>query len=145
MRYPKRCEKCRDPFVRPTNGNPGTGYGVQVKGTRKHYLCYRCCAELEKEHMRKTGRGVLYFTYSSPCHNPRFTSSGVNLTASDYKVSNWMGLISITPMKVSVGKHNMARRKWSCWFAFEGSVWYGYQVGENTDLLHCRRTQQRAA
>lgn len=129
------CEKCGSPFkaTRYT-----TGYGTTKDGKK---FCYSCCAELTKEEMRRDGKIMLYFSYDSPNHNPQFTSSGINLTASDYKVSDWGDGLSIRPTRVKVGKHNIAKRRWDVWFQFENTWWYGVNYGDMTQILHCRRVK----
>lgn len=150
---PTNCMRCNDSFSLYTGAHAGIGYavvcephaacvgvGCSCPPKSETYICYKCASDDEKERMRKTGVTTLYFMYNSPCNNIQHTNAGTNMTPSDYIVSDWSGRFLIRPMNVQRGKHNIARTRWDVWFEFEGRVWHGVQYGENTQLLHCKRT-----
>lgn len=114
-------------------------FGVVYKGKRKQYLCFGCCADVDRERMKNEGKATMYLQYVSPCHNPQFTSGGINLTASEYVVSNWTGSLTMVTTKVQVGRHNMTGRRWDVWFRMNDQKWWGVSYGNNTQLLHCKR------
>ncbi|WP_273457023.1 hypothetical protein [Nevskia ramosa] len=61
------------------------------------------------------------------------------------KVVNWPSSIEFTA-DVKVGDHNLSGRRFDAWFKGpDGFVWHGVQYGENTQILHCKRTRKRAA
>jgi hypothetical protein len=51
------CASCGKPIEKP-EGHGGTGYGNH--GDEGVPVCYPCCANLERLHMRENGRTVLY-------------------------------------------------------------------------------------
>jgi hypothetical protein len=91
-------------------------------------VCYTCCAEYDKEWMREHGRITLYLTGD----------------ASDLKVTNWPGTLEFPCRSWSAGKHNWGLARTDVWFAFEGQEWWGFHIGHNSDLVHCRRTKRKA-
>ena len=99
-----------------------TGYG-ETDG--KHY-CYDCCAERDKDHMRKHGKITLYLSTGDEGR---------------HYVTNWPNSLRIQCSTPKVGYHNMARKRYDVWFKFDGSMWRGVQYGDNTQLCHCRKTK----
>lgn len=97
-----------------------TGYGTDAQG-KKH--CYECCAERDKQTMRKTGRYTLY------------------LDTKTRTVSNWPGSLKLAVYHLSEGRHNIARTRYDAYFMFEGSRWHGVQYGDMTQIIHCKRTK----
>ena len=115
----------------PTN-SIGTGYGVDATN-RTH--CYDCCAILDREQMMSTGRIALYLvTLSSP-------RSGHDTRTRE--ITNWPGTLRFTPLAIHKGRHNIARTRYDVWFnGPDKLVWHGVQYGEDTQILHCRRTKE---
>lgn len=112
-----------------------SGYGQDSEGKK---YCYACCAERDKEAMRTDGRITLYLSKVG-AHD----KSQRAFIAQHYKISNWPGTLTIEPTKVEIGRHNIAGTRYNVWFVFEGDWWYGVQYGENTQLLHCKRTKEK--
>jgi len=118
----------------------GTGYGI-TKGGAKH--CYACCAEQDREQMRRTDRILLYLSMTGSS----LSASGLGLARpipghtyyGDNKATNWPGSLSIPVGSIKVGNHNIAGRRYDCWFTFEGREWHGVQYGDYTQLLHCNK------
>lgn len=100
-----------------------TGYGVTPDG-KKH--CFACCADTDRASMIETGRATLYLTQKD------FGST----------VTNWPGTLSFTVGQIKVSRHNMARKRYDFWFRGpDGKTWRGYQIGDNTQIAHCKRTK----
>lgn len=117
-------------------GLDSQGYGQTLDG---HRICYKCCANQDREEMRRDGRITLYLTGVAPLGkdvswiiDPR------------WKIANWPGSLEFRPMgqNVKVGCHNMAGVRYDTWFVFEGYVWHGVSFGDNSELLYCHRTKQ---
>lgn len=110
------CHHCLNDF--PLQRSGGTGYAV-VGDT---VVCYPCCAELDRERMRSTGRITLYL---APNKNGGF------------EVTNWPGTL-----RFPVGRHNIAGVRNDVWFIGpDNMTWHGVQYGDNTQLCHCKRVK----
>lgn len=104
----------------PTEFTPG--YGIDKQGKR---ICYKCCGEMDKETMIKTGKITLYL-----CQD------GVNGS----KVSNWPDSLSFKVSYLKKGRHNIARTRYDFWFTGpDGKQWHGVNYGENSMLANCKR------
>jgi hypothetical protein len=96
------------------------GFGRDSKGNR---MCYPCCAEEDRRQMRAEGKIGLYLTGKE----------------GEWTLVNWPGSLKITPYRARIGGHNIAGRRVTVWFNFEGSEWIGVLYGENTQVCHCKR------
>lgn len=111
------CSKCN--ATKTINKTGAVGYAYTAN---KEKICYDCCAIEDVEWMRKNGRITLYFLQ----HLSR--------------VSNWPGTLSFDVLKVKVGKHNFARKRYDVWFKGpDNKFWHGVQYGDNTELIHCKQ------
>lgn len=102
-----------------------TGYGTNDKG-EKH--CYDCCAMADVEYMTDNGKWTGYFT------------EGKNV------VTNWPGSLSfpIFGSGPSRSKTNWGLWRSDFWFAGpDGFIWHGYQIGDNSQIAHCKRTKRK--
>jgi hypothetical protein len=102
-------------------------YGIQ--GRRK--FCFDCCAERDKEQMRKTGRIVLYL-------EKRETGTGGFMRF----VTNFPGSLEISAFG-KTGRHNIAGKRVDVNFYFEGTNWHGVQYGCDSQLCYCRRLKPK--
>ena len=101
----------------------GTGYAVTAAGNR---ICYECCAKRDRAEMLATGRATLYLT-------------GDHDTAPE--ATNWPGTLRFQCGAVRRSRHNVARWRYDTWFIGpDGHRWHGVQYGDNTQILHCRKT-----
>jgi hypothetical protein len=113
-----KCSRCEQ--VKPVQTEGGTGYALQDNGAP---VCYACCAELDKEYMREHGKISLYLA--------------------DRDVTNWPGSLRFPVWSIKKSPHNIARWRYDAWFnGPDGHVWHGVQYGENTQLIHCKRTKE---
>lgn len=111
------------------------GYGKTPDGRK---ICYACCAEFDREQMRKTGKITLYLKmqrYESTILGQK--ANGIYCKA---ELTNWPGSLKI-PCFVHMGRHNLARKQYNVRFEFEGQKWRGIQCGDDTELCHCRRNK----
>lgn len=99
------------------HSNFTTGYGEDPKTGKK--FCYACCAERDKDDMRKTGHATLYLTEKG--------------------ITNWPGSLILTPYFRKTGLHNIARIRRDVWFMFERTRWHGVNYGNFSQILHCKR------
>jgi hypothetical protein len=118
------CDDCG--HIKPVQKEGGTGYAITNDG--KH-VCYECCATRDRKAMRETGKATLYLV--------RSPNGG-------HEVTNWPGSLRLRVGMVKRGKHNIARVRYDFWFSFEGHLWHGYQIGDNTQLATCKRTKEAA-
>ena len=43
---------------------------------------------------------------------------------------------------VSRAIYYIAGIRYDCWFRFEGFWWWGVRYGNNTEIVHCKRTKE---
>lgn len=120
------CIRCGK--TKPVNHDGGTGYATRVPGfDEEDRICYDCCGELDGNELRKMQPGEKTALYW------------------DGKViTNWPGTLKITPTRSYKTVHHTPRSYWReykthIWFMFGGSWFYGYQIGQNTQIAHIRR------
>ena len=120
------CSVCQQ-AIAPSPWEFTTGYGVNSDGDK---ICYSCCADGDREYMRQHGKIALYL-----CHDKE---------ARKYTVTNWPGTVCFPIMGHAPCRswHNIARYRYDVWFVFDGHIWHGIQYGDNTQIVHCRRTKQ---
>ena len=58
-------------------------------------------------------------------------------------VTNWPGTLKLRVTGRKMGSHNIAVWRYDMWFQFEGFLWHGVRYGNNTQLVHCKRTRMR--
>lgn len=119
------CVRCDKTIVKPTD-SVTTGYGIDSEGNK---ICFACCAEADKHHMRENGRITLYFSPGD--------------RGGRGKVSNWPGSLVWENVHYTIGGHNWGLKRYDCWFWFENCEWHGVRYGDNTELLHCKQTNNR--
>lgn len=113
-----------------------TGYGEDLDGKR---YCYACCADRDRASMIETGRATLYLVKTDKVHRIGCNSHPV------HAITNWPGSLSFPVYHVRKGRHNIAGRRYDCWFhGPDGFVWHAVQYGEWAQIAHCRRTKERA-
>ena len=130
------CSRCHDVIPAPPAGSCTTGYGKDGAG---NILCYPCCGEIEKEWIRKKGRTVLYLSEIQAEGLPP-NSRKARYTA-NFRVTDWPGTLNLPITYFKTWYHNIAHTRIDVWFDFEGQEWHGVQYGENTQLLHCKKTK----
>ncbi len=104
-----------------------TGYATNQLTNEK--ICFDCCAEQDRAFMREQGKIMLYLSKNSE---------------NDWQVTNWPGTLRFNVTGMRTGRHNMAGSRCDVWFNFNGRVWWGYCVGEMTQVCHCKQTKQVA-
>lgn len=123
-----RCDQCGQ--AKPFPFGCGTGYAV----TRlDKMVCYQCCGENDRRDMIETGKAVLYLTHGEFTPGCSYTKG---------KITNWPGTLSL-PCGVKRGAHNIARYRYDAWFTFDGARWHGVQIGDNTQIIRCKRLKSK--
>ena len=126
MEHKFTCYKCGRKINHVSNLT--TGYGLTKNN---HKVCYECCAIDDVEYMCDNGKITLYLDETIGSKNYQ-------------TVCNWPGTLRFNIYSVSRKKTN-----WGLWrtdFKFagpDGHVWWGYQIGENTQIAHCKRTKEK--
>ena len=125
------CSQCNE--HKPITTGSSAGFAQDDKGNK---ICYACCAIQDKQWMQDHNTITLYLTINEP--EPFYQRVRQGYWAKG-KVTNWPGSLSY-PCTIKAGKHNWARVQYSIWFTDDtGQRWYGRQVGNNTQLCHCRK------
>ena len=123
------CHDCGGAF---TSDGCGTGYGVGLDGYR---VCYACCGKRDRATMIATGRFVGYLTGG-------YLSRGAS---KPWTVGNWPDSLEFRAT-VREGRHNIARVRRDAWFdGPDGFEWHGVQLGNNSEIITCKRTTRRVA
>lgn len=120
------CAKCGNDIKRRDESFGGVGYAVNDKEEK---ICYACCAEADKEFMKEHGKNTLYLVKNDE----------------KWEITNWPGTLVIRPTYVKKGHHNIARVRYDAWFKFDGYEWHGVSYGDNTQIIHCKRTKRKVA
>lgn len=121
----KTCSRCGGAIPPPAPGAISTGYGTNEKD---EIVCYSCCAEIDKQWMRDKGKITLYLTGQAGAR----------------EVTNWPGTLRFPARGYKQSPHNIARYRYDVWFnGPDGHVWHGVQYGDNTQLIHCKRTKEQ--
>ena len=162
MKATFKCADCKQEKPVKAENPITTGYAVVggkwVKGRpiggRK--VCYECCAERDRKYMAKHGRNTLYLSkkyveVDGPLGHYAHPVSGIRMRALPEKdgrwfyweISNWPGTLRFD-CGVRKGRHNIARTRYDAWFLFGGFEWHGVQYGDDTQIIHCRRTKKAA-
>ena len=118
------CADCEQTKPFPMDGC-GTGY-ARCDDKPDGLVCYACCGIRDEKQMIETGKAVLYLSME------RGAKVGT--------VSNWPGTLSAFAT-VKRGAHNIARYRYDAWFKFKGENWHGVQIGENTQIIRCKRVK----
>lgn len=120
------CAYCQEEIVTPVNGVT-TGFG---RDKDNKIVCYSCCAELDRAAMARDGKITLYARQSV-------------LSKTIWKIVNWPGSLRFDPLYQRKGKHNIGRVRTDVWFIVPDDtyIWHGVLIGDNTELLHCKRTK----
>lgn len=132
------CDRCKEEIpARDPNALIGN-YGTMPNGD-KH--CYPCCGAMDREHMIANGKIALYLS-SRPVkpHN----SSMVNWRNEVWFVANWPNSLRFRTLgQPRKGYHNIARVRYDVWFIGpDRHIWHGVQYGDNTQIVHCKRTKE---
>ena len=127
------CFDCKNTF--PVKRKGATGYAT-LREPKDEKVCYECCGKREWADMQATGVATLYLN-----HTTTGLACGCSGPSQDhYRVSNWPNTLTFKVDKIKKGKHNIAGSRYDVWFTDkDGRAWHGVQVGENTQLTHCKR------
>jgi hypothetical protein len=102
----------------------GTGYGIHENG---HKVCYQCCGDIDRDDMIKAKVGERFSMYL--CRE-----NGLNV------VQNWCGTLKRN-CHISISRHNWGLKRYDAWFKVNGECFWGYNIGENTQILHVRKVK----
>lgn len=112
------CSVCKQ-TKEPSKDGISTGYGTDQQGNK---ICFDCCGKRDVEELHNLPIGGKTIQYWDGKH-----------------VINWPGTLSITPAKVVVGKHNIARTQTLVYFNLDRHRYLGKQYGNFTQILHVTR------
>jgi len=132
------CDVCHKIIVAP-KASGGTGYGQDENGKRS---CYECCADQDRKWMQEKGQTTLYLTYKTAPRIPHEGHEGPDVRRG--VITNWPGTLAFPVYYLKEGRHNIAGRRYDAWFSGpDGHIWHGVQYGDNTELIHCKRTKEK--
>ena len=100
--------------------------------------CYSCCASWERVQMQETGKATLYL-------GRKQVTTGRGIRPGSWEVTDWTGRLRFRVQFITQGKHNIASTRTDVHFIGpRGYMWWGVQYGENTQIVHCKRTKKTA-
>jgi hypothetical protein len=118
-----KCSICGKEIVQDLE-SIGTGYAETEDGQK---VCYACCAVKDQAYMKEHGKIDLYLVL-----HPDQTA-----------VINWPGTLRFPVRWKHEGRHNIAGKRTDAWFnGPDGYLWHGVTVGDNTQIIHCKRTKE---
>lgn len=113
------CHSCKQ--EKPVQKPGATGYGINSDGEK---VCYQCVADLDKEALKNLKPGEKHTMYFEKANS---------------EVTNWPGTLRIACFYERI-KHNFAREAYAISFWFEGSRFYGRNIGDN-DLVSVKKAK----
>ncbi len=118
----------------PDDHTYGTGVFTTARYARTaddRLICWECAAERTRADMIEGGRTYLYLTEDG--------KGGRTLT-------DWPGTLKFRAYGARTSWHNIGRTRIDVWFAGpDGYEWHAYQIGEWTQIAHCKRTKRPAS
>lgn len=127
------CDKCGKAF-KPKKWPGGVslpGYGTLKENGVEKKVCYKCMGAIEKREIGAKKPGDRWTLY-------------LGKKDGKYSVSNWPGSLKYPVRSYSTGRHNMGGTRIDVWFQdHKGRWWHGFQVGDYTDLVHCRLLKRK--
>lgn len=137
------CHDCGQ--AKPVLQNGGTGYALDEQGNK---ICYECCAERDKKHLKENDKALLYLTRkpNAPRRLERSVGGRVReyLRPDDWEVINWPGTLRFQVLSITQGEHNLAGVRFDVKFRDHlGRLWHGTQYGRMTQVVRCRRVKER--
>lgn len=126
-----------------------TGY-AKTEDNEKY--CYNCMAVVDSDYMLDNDKITLYLTYNNRIANylRDYKSKTMYFKTMYFEqgayVSNWCGTLKI-PCHIQFTRngHNWGLNRYDMWFyGPDSKVWHGVQYGDNTQLVHCKRTKLKS-
>lgn len=114
-----RCIDCGIVLQAFTPGRCTSNYGIN---RHDFTVCHKCCGKRDEKEMRETGKATLYLVQRD----------------TDWFVTNWPGTLNIRAY-VSIGRHNIAGKRYDAYFNFNGKKWHGVTYGDFTQICHCKQ------
>lgn len=118
------CVDCKQ--EKPVQTDGGTGYAKDSYGS---HVCYDCCAERDRDHMRNHEKTVLYLD-----HDKR-------------EIVNWPGTLRMPVREMRRFFHAFAHEGKAYCGSFigpDGKVWLFKNIGDS-QIAHCRRSRAKVA
>lgn len=126
------CGRCQQKIMATSRSIPGYGYS----NLYPHYgkICYRCCGELDKDEMVRTGQATLYLSCSSEAHGLV------------WRVGNWPGSL-VFPVELTLSKPyrvfgQRLRRHTVRFIGPDQQPWTGWAYNHNHQLINVRRIKK---
>lgn len=127
---------CGHYYPSPPKGIGGVGYARDAKGKT---ACYECCAARDRAEMECSGTSKRLPLYLS---RSRVEMKDGSIKGGSWKVTNWPGTLRFPVNRIEKGQHNIAGTRTDVWFKGPDYFWWhGTLYGENTQIVHCKRTK----
>jgi hypothetical protein len=123
MKTPFTCSVCKLIKTEPEDSCTA-GYGTDKQGNK---ICFDCIGKQEREEMKNAKPGQRFTMY--------LTDKDGNKT-----VSNWPGTVKIPVYYSRKSWHNFTGKngRTDVWFNFEGKHFWGYSIGDFTQIVHIK-------
>lgn len=113
----KHCNQCKKEIVKPANSF-STGYGTDKQG---NIFCFDCCGLNDRKKLEKAKPGERFALYLS-----------------NGEVINWPGTFRAPVFGLSVGRHNIAGKRYDFRVKVGNNLFSGTQYGDNTQIAHLK-------
>lgn len=115
------CSHCKEEKF--SKDNFTTGYGVDREG---NFVCFDCCGKEDREVLISMNAG-------------KVTEVNLYYNEKEGFVTNWPGSLKIKVAFKNKAKHNWGLPRFNFWFYLAGSEFYGYVIGNNTEIAHVKK------
>lgn len=112
-----KCSQC-DCDIVPSG--IGTGYGTDKQGNK---TCYSCIGENDRKMLENAQIGEKFCLY----------------LVQDKEVTNWPGSFRAPIFRLTIGNHNIARKRYDFRFKVGNALFSGTQYGDFTQVAHVKR------
>jgi len=112
------CSQCETEKEAKQDG--GTGYAL-LYGKK---VCYECCGKNDLNELNNATIGAKFTHY-------------LVVRDGKYFVTNWPGTFS-HPVTVSIGRHNIAGKRYDSWFKVGKNRFHGVTFGDWTQIHHIK-------
>jgi hypothetical protein len=119
-----------------------------IDNDREYLLCFECADAKIKEQMIRTGKITLYWNYATQKEIKDYYDELVRqgkypVLTNFIKITSFTGIM-FRAFRFYETQHNWHHaKKTHVWFLGpDGFIWYGFHIGNNNTILHCRRTKK---
>lgn len=127
------CEQCKQAKTHETTNSCSTGY-ARTNTTPEQIICFACCGLNDATTLASLPIGGKMCLYSVIGQGHSYATG---------KLTNWPGSFEIKGLWFSIGRHNMAGKRYDAQFQENGNWYSATQYGDNSQICHIRRIKSK--